>query len=440
MDRQKRDLLSLLLEEEEEDLEIIGHFLSDLQLLIKHRQKKRRNLVKQTRAPKFAHQRIDFEAERQKYVESSETFESRYHLKEETYDKLFEILEKDITFDTTRSRASTTTAERPNGNTPITPHHVLMVGLRFLGGDSKRTLADVVGISSASVDRCINTFLEAIENCRDLDIKLPSTTDEIHRHVDEWTAISTARGAFHGFVGAIDGWLCAINKPTCPNPADYFSGHYKCFVVAPGKCNDNRAFQRCTTLQRWIYELPPGVFLGGDNAYTLEDTMMIPFSGSQRQEPINRTYNFLFSQLRIRIEMAFGLLTTKWRIFRRNLDCSVTKNCMIIKAAARLHNFVIDAEDVNYRTTSLDDLLRSGQVLAHQTQNTTTAIGYMANNLPTRDDCRLASEVGGQIRDRIVSEIADKGLTRPEHNMNRNNNGAPPTNGRGDGEETTAAV
>ena len=70
----------------------------------------------------------------------------------------------------------------------------------------------------------------------------------------------------------------------------------------------------------------------------------MPFSGAMKHIPDNQTYNFHLSQLRIRVEMAFGLLTTKWQIFRTPIG--VHLNCLtdICGAAARLHNFVIDNE------------------------------------------------------------------------------------------------
>ena len=48
--------------------------------------------------------------------------------------------------------------------------------------------------------------------------------------------------------------------------------------------------------------------------------------------------------------MTFGRLTTKWRIFRSDL-CSengTQKNCQIIRVAAKLHNYVINSDSLNF--------------------------------------------------------------------------------------------
>ena len=117
----------------------------------------------------------------------------------------------------------------------------------------------------------------------------------------------------------------------------YYSGHYESYglncqaacdanlrfhffgVVAPGKTNDNVAFPRCGKLYDTVTNLPVGLYFFGDAAYTLSDALLIPFTGSQRDNIDNDAYNFYLSQLRIRIEMAFGRLVGKWGILRQHM-------------------------------------------------------------------------------------------------------------------------
>ena len=105
--------------------------------------------------------------------------------------------------------------------------------------------------------------------------------------------------------------------------------------------NDSRAFLRCTELLDWIESLPDDFFIGADNAYELSRRIMIPFSGAERYMVDFRTFNFYLSQLRVRIEMAFGRLVTKWRILKRALNYSTQKNIQIIRVCMKLHNFTI---------------------------------------------------------------------------------------------------
>ena len=68
---------------------------------------------------------------------------------------------------------------------------------------------------------------------------------------------------------------------------------------------------------------------------------MIPFTSAEILGEGYRAYNFYLSQLRICIEMAFGLLTTKWRKLRSTLNFATCKNAQIIQVCTKLHNFVI---------------------------------------------------------------------------------------------------
>ena len=95
----------------------------------------------------------------------------------------------------------------------------------------------------------------------------------------------------------------------------------------------------------------------GDNAYQLSNTLLIPFSGVDANDVDNDVYNFYLSQLRIRIEMSFGRLVSKWRIFRSDLysNNGSAKNIRIMRVGAKLHNFVINADQLNFLNVDDND-------------------------------------------------------------------------------------
>ena len=84
----------------------------------------------------------------------------------------------------------------------------------------------------------------------------------------------------------------------------------------------------------------------GDNAYTPSEHVLVPFSGADKTDPLKDTYNFHLSQVRIRIEMAFGRLVSKWRILKTPLCVKVRNATRIIYCCTRLHNFCINEGDV----------------------------------------------------------------------------------------------
>ena len=66
-----------------------------------------------------------------------------------------------------------------------------------------------------------------------------------------------------------------------------------------------------------VRHLPLGAYIVGDAAYTLTEKCLTPFSGSQQADPTKDAYILFLSQVRIRIEMAFGLPTTKWQLLKQ---------------------------------------------------------------------------------------------------------------------------
>ena len=95
---------------------------------------------------------------------------------------------------------------------------------------------------------------------------------------------------------------------------------------------------------RWIDSLPDRYFIIEDNAHSLSDSVLIPFSGARKHVPTNHTHDFHLNQFKMRCEMAFGLLPTKWQIFWCPVGIHLEHLSEICGAAARLHNFVIDNE------------------------------------------------------------------------------------------------
>jgi hypothetical protein len=126
----------------------------------------------------------------------------------------------------------------------------------------------------------------------------------------------------------------AADKSECPNAADFFSGYnnipalsvqaavdqmlrfrYIAFA-APANQNHGSAFQKCLGLRKRLAELDPKYQTCANNANPLSSKTLITFKGDQAIAVYNSSYNFYLSQLRIRMELGFGRMTTKLRILR----------------------------------------------------------------------------------------------------------------------------
>ena len=306
-------------------------------------------------------------------------FDQTYHMSLKTFQKLLAIIHCDITVDVIKAKNSMPDSE------PIYPELVMHIGIRWLAGGSYHDIHDLSSVSTSSVYHCRDLFINAVLRATALDICFPEMEQEISEAAQCFKAKSS-HGVMSGCVGCVDGILIQITQPKdVPNLWAYFSGHYNVMglnvqavcdaqlhfiyvaVSGPGKqpfavtiSNDfvshnvlhihmelslgktpDITAYRNITLPQLVEKLPAGFYITGDPAYIPTEHMLTPYSGSQRNDEANDIFNFYLSQLRIRIEMAFGLLTTKWRIFRRPLEGTLENQAKIIETCARLHNLLV---------------------------------------------------------------------------------------------------
>ncbi|KAG7347942.1 DDE superfamily endonuclease [Nitzschia inconspicua] len=92
--------------------------------------------------------------------------------------------------------------------------------------------------------------------------------------------------------------------------------------------------------------LAEGLCLFGDNAYLNSPFLAIPY---QNVGPGTKDdYNFYHSQLRIRVECAFGIFTERWAILRS----AIPKQITIAKTIALVHALA-KPQDVDHMTRNL---------------------------------------------------------------------------------------
>ena len=94
----------------------------------------------------------------------------------------------------------------------------------------------------------------------------------------------------------------------------------------------------------------PYVILG-DQGYPLKDYLMRPYSTDNaavcRETEV---YNYWHSRARRTVECAFGILVSKWRCLKTELQVSPEHVDKLVSAACFLHNLVIDKEDIDAAT------------------------------------------------------------------------------------------
>lgn len=190
---------------------------------------------------------------------------------------------------------------------------------------------------------------------------------------DQWKDISNRfleQWNFPNCVGAIDGKHIVIQAPS-NSGSQYFNykktfsivllavcdANYKFTLVHVGETgsnNDAGIFSNSSIaqlLKAGQLGLPKGTaqlpgseirtpcFFVGDEAFPLSPRMMRPYSG-RGLTPDCRIFNYRLSRARRTIENAFGILSSRWRIFRRPIALCPEFVDDIILATICLHNFL----------------------------------------------------------------------------------------------------
>ena len=116
---------------------------------------------------------------------------------------------------------------------------------------------------------------------------------------------------------------------------------YSTIRYLPGVTGDHDAVNKCCLFD--LIEKLLGFYAGiGDCAYKATENMVPIYQGNDRTFPKYDAFNFYASQLRIRIEMAFGLMVKKWGVLGKPLGCKLHHVKYLATAVAQLHNFCIN--------------------------------------------------------------------------------------------------
>jgi hypothetical protein len=217
----------------------------------------------------------------------------------------------------------------PNG--PIDPDVRLACAIRWFAVGSFYDIMTTYGVSHTNTVNSCWYFVDAVNQHPDFAIKYPDDHSAQHSIANGFYGVSGAN--FQCCAGAIDGILIWIHRPLqkdCDdagcNAGKFYCGQKKKFglncqavcdvrgcildtsIMYPGSTSDCLAFEGMALFQKLEGGLlAPGLCLFGDNAYLNTPYMATPYanvSGGTKD-----SYNFYHSQLRIRMECAFGMLT-----------------------------------------------------------------------------------------------------------------------------------
>jgi hypothetical protein len=227
------------------------------------------------------------------------------------------------------------------------------------------------GISHTDIMDSVWHVVEAVNNYPQFQITYPSSVVEQEKNVAGGFEKASSVG-FNVCAGSVDGILIWMQKPNvneakrvgvdqrkflcgrkhkfglnCQAVADVNGKILDISVVYGASAADCVAFEASDLHARLEDDLlQNGYVLFGDDAYLNSFFMATPYSNvsGNPNKKSKDNYNFFHSQLRIRVECAFGMLVARWGILRMTISnkITVTRTIALVDTLARLHNFCLE--------------------------------------------------------------------------------------------------
>jgi hypothetical protein len=278
------------------------------------------------------------------------------------YQLLVDLVKKDICKKSTNMRM------------PISPEERVALTLRYLAhGDSMQFIAITYRIGHSTVCGIINSTTRAIWKTLSPTYLPPSNLINFSKIEERFRTLWN----FPNCIGAIDGKHVAIQCPS-NSGSDYYNykGGYSIVLMAAcdaeynftfidigayGKQNDAKTFSDSCFGKQIInnplrfptFELTfcgqqhrlSGVFVA-DDAFPLRNNIMKPYAGHMLLDK-KAVFNYRLSRARRVIENTFGIMATKWRIFRKPIIMEPENVDFVIKACCALHNFILKCESAS---------------------------------------------------------------------------------------------
>ncbi|XP_041983237.1 putative nuclease HARBI1 [Aricia agestis] len=266
----------------------------------------------------------------------------------------------------------------------------LSVTLRYLvSGMDLEDLKFTCAIAPCTLGGIIIETCEAIIAALKENIQVP-------RSSEEWCRVAEGfqnRWNFPHCIGSVDGKHINIQKPA--NSGSYYYNYKQSYSIvlmsivnssyefmmvdvgANGKVSDGGVLKNTEFWDRFSSnqlnipqpsELPstnqtlPYVLIG-DEAFQLTSNFMKPYNQAVLTDE-RRIFNYRLSRARMVVENTFGILTTRFKIFKRNITLPPQKMRKIVLACCHLHNFLskrrinyIRRDDVDFEDTQTGTII-----------------------------------------------------------------------------------
>ncbi|XP_067209497.1 uncharacterized protein [Linepithema humile] len=253
------------------------------------------------------------------------------------------------------------------------PEQRLIITLRYLAtSDQILSIALAFRCGESTVRKIIHeTCSVIVKILQPIYLRLPTK--------EEWKTISAGyleNWNFPNCVGSFDGKHIEIQAP--PNSGSLFYNYKKTYsIVLMAACDYRYMFTLVdvgsyggnsdggiftssdiySALQEGTLNIPknlinlpgsniklPYVFLG-DSGFPISTNLMRPYSGKLLNEK-KKIFNYRLSRARRTVENTFGILSSRWRIYRKPIHMHPKYVDTVVMSTICLHNFIKFEEDL----------------------------------------------------------------------------------------------
>lgn len=205
---------------------------------------------------------------------------------------------------------------------------------------------------------------------------------QVPKTKNDWNKIIMGFNASWNFpncIGAIDGKHIVIECPS-NSGSNFFNykGTYSIVLLAlvdnnynftcidigaHGSMSDGGIFNKSSLkkgIEGNLLDLPVDAVILGDEAFPLTSYLMKPYPRRNMLTRKEKIYNYRLCWARRIVENAFGILASRFRLFRRPMSVAPKTVVKIAKAACALHNFIRKSGlNQDHKSVDIEDLENS---------------------------------------------------------------------------------
>ena len=324
----------------------------------------------------------------------------------------------------------------------ISGETVLAILIRFLAGGSYLDIAGCYAIHFNTVFAVIDKALSWIDDMPFGMVcikKYLSSDDCMESRLRETVKAGFAKraaGVLDGCIGVLDGWTPKVqgngltslftrkgyNAINVQIIGDHLQRILWLSDKFTGSTHDSPAFQK-TRLYDLLVEKYSELYerleyLLADSAYSIRSFLQVPFSKTLPNTDEDN-FNCYLSKLRIFSECVIGAMCRRWGIFQRRMAFDLEKCRRVIRACAKLHNYLVDyrvefTEDTDNSDNSYISMDLAGSVPVFKGMNPDPK----KRGRPTEDET-LLTDMGRRIRMKITTQLKAAGMSRSSESRKR---------------------